>query len=157
MVQSLVRKSQWQPEGIHSLRHMMMIIMIIMIIINILYHHFHVGYLKLYTWNKPCFQGIQCWYHFCFYIVIIIIVNINNKIANNINAIPQLGFCSLGYSEVTYYQGFESWVGNLFAGKFVFHGCKLHKHGEFLCIFSSEFYPINAWIWYLLELCLCFL
>ena len=106
-------------------------------------------FFHLCTSLLSCFPGLY-WYHFCFYIVIIVIININNKIANNINAIPQLGFCSLGYSEVTYYQGFESWVGNLFAGKFVFHGCKLHKHGEFLCIFSSEFYPINAWIWYLL-------
>jgi hypothetical protein len=34
-------------------------------------------------------------------------------------------------------------VGNLFAGKFVVDGCNLHKGGEFLCTFSSEFDPIN--------------
>jgi len=46
------QSSQWKPEGIHSLRHM---ITIIMIIINILYRHLSMGYLQLYTWNKPCF------------------------------------------------------------------------------------------------------
>jgi len=48
-------------------------------------------------------------------------------------------------------------VGNLSAGKFVVDGCNLHKGEEILCTFSSEFDPINAGKWYVLEFCLCFL
>jgi len=55
IIQSMVKTSKCKLGRIHSLRHMIMIMMII----NIIYHHIYVGYLQLYTWNKPCFQVIE--------------------------------------------------------------------------------------------------
>ena len=89
---------------------MKLLIIIIIIIIIIICYHLYAVYLQLYTWNKPCFYGVQC----CNYSVVTI-----------------YGTCDV--ISYVYYYYYYYWVCKMFHYRFFFLPSLVHHlHVKYL-------------------------